>query len=109
MFITSSRLDPGVIAAALESPLLAHHDVERVSRRTDVAPFALRRIAEDPRWSYSPAVRRNVALNPHTPSDLARALLAELTDDDLDRATRSPRVTRPIAEQAAALLRERRR
>ena len=107
-WIVRHPTEPVAVAAVLGSPLLKSSEVERYSRRLDLAPFALRLLAEDPRWARCPAVRRNLALNPHTPPEIARALLAELDDDELRRATACHRVTRPIAEHAAELLRVRR-
>lgn len=100
--------DPAQVGAVLRSPRLLPSEVERISRRIDVPQFVLRMIHEHPVWSRSPRVRRNLALNPRMPFAEARQLLPELADAELEYAGVSRRVSRPIADLAAEILRSRR-
>ena len=100
--------DPAVVGAVLRGPRLLPSEVERISRRIDLPEFVLRMLHEHPVWSRSPRVRCNLALNPRMPFAEASQLLPELADAVLEYAVVSRRVSRPIADRAADILRARR-
>jgi hypothetical protein len=75
--------DPRVIAALLDNPRLTERDVIRLAALRPTNPDVLQLLAGDPRWASRYRVRKALAFNPYTPSQVARLLLPTLLRQDL--------------------------
>ena len=84
---------PDVIRILLDNPALTEADVVRLCARRPVAPEVLAQVFRHPRWVLRYRVRRTLALNPHTPAELALQLLPHLTPADLKELSRASDVS----------------
>jgi hypothetical protein len=76
-------LDPQVLRILLGNPRLTEEDAVRIAARRPNSPAALREVFRSERFVLRYAVRRALAFNPYTPSDLAARLVPLLQRNDL--------------------------
>lgn len=75
--------DPRVVRMLLQNPRVVEQDVVRIAAMRPTSAEILEMIAGHPRWGQRYRVRKTIALNPHTPSLLARQILPTLLTQDL--------------------------
>jgi hypothetical protein len=84
--VASALLAEGVplaVRPALDNPFLAEGHLLQLLARDELAPHVVAAIAEHPRWSHRPGVRMALVRHPATPPACVRALLPELSLDEL--------------------------
>jgi hypothetical protein len=94
--------DPSVLAIALENPRLTEADVVRLAARRPTSTDAQRTIFRCERFIARYAVKRALAFNPYTPSDVAARLVPMLARTDLRALENDPRVAEPVRAIARA-------
>lgn len=100
--------DPQVIALLLGNPRLTESDVVRMAARRPTNPEVQRTIFRSERFITRYEVKRALALNPFTPSDLATRLVPLLTLRDLKQVGEEPSLAPPVRQAAREqLLRKR--
>jgi hypothetical protein len=99
--------DPRVIAQVLNNPRLREQDVVTIAAKRPTTPAVLRTVCRHQRWSSSYRIRKTLAWNPHTPSEIACRLFATLLVQDL-RFIVNAGVLLPEVEQEARSALERR-
>jgi hypothetical protein len=97
--------DEAVLAILLGNPRLTESDVVRVAARRPTSPAAQRVIFASERFIHRYAVKRALAFNPYTPSDLAARLLPLLTQVDLRHVAEAPGLADQVRRSARELLR----
>jgi hypothetical protein len=98
--------DAPVIRALLTNPKLTERDVIVVSAKRPQDPDVLREVSQS-RWIRRYRVKRAIALNPYTPSDLAIRLLSFLSDADLKLVADGGFAAEVVRQAAARLPRSR--
>lgn len=71
--------EPPVVRELLANPRLTEPFVVRIAARRPCRPETLRCVYEDRRWRTNPAVRRALAKNPFSPTELVLKILPQLT------------------------------
>ncbi len=74
---------PDVIRSLLQNPRITEIDVLRICSFRPGVPDVLARVFDNPRWAANPRVRRALAFNPSTPSELTGSLVPLLSTTDL--------------------------
>jgi len=100
--------DPAVIRNLLLNPRATEALVVRVAARRPVPSEVLAEVARSRRFGNRRAVRRALALNPHTPPAVATAILPQLVDGDLQEVAASE-VLHPAVRRAAGAVIEARK
>jgi hypothetical protein len=95
--------DPSVIRLLLANPKLREADVIVIGSRRPQNPDVQREIFASRLWIAAYHVKRTLALNPSTPSDLAVRLLGFLQDADL-RLVASSTELPPVVQSGARTL-----
>jgi len=93
---------PDVVRILLDNPALTEMDVVRMCARRPIAPEVLVQVFRHVRWVLRYRVRRTLALNPYTPSDLAVQLLPHLTAKDVQEVARSGDVSERVRAACSA-------
>ena len=99
---------PDVVAALLDNPNLTEREAVAIAAARPAVPAALARVAEHPRWSTRPGVRRALALNPHTPVHVALRLAVTLGPADWLELAASAELAPALRDHARELLATRR-
>jgi hypothetical protein len=73
---------PDVIRILLDNPQLTEREAVRIAAARPAVPAALALVAEHPRWSVRPMVRRALVLNRYTPIPIALRLVVTLGPAD---------------------------
>lgn len=92
--------DPRVIEILLGNPRILEADVVRLAARRPTHPEAQRAIFRSERFIERYPVKRALAFNPYTPSDLAGRLVPLLTRMDVKALAEDPAVSRTVREAA---------
>lgn len=93
-----------VIALLLDNPRLTERDVITVAALRPTRPEVLQVVAQHPRWSARPAVRKALCCNPATPIAIARRLLPTLLAQDLRHVQEAGALVPALAREVPALL-----
>jgi hypothetical protein len=93
---------PDVVRILLDNPALTELDVVRLCAQRPVLPEVLALVFAHARWIVRYRVRLTLALNPHTPEELALQLLPHLTASDLRAVARSGDVSARVRDACAA-------
>jgi molybdopterin-guanine dinucleotide biosynthesis protein A len=101
--------EPAVLKNLLGNPRVTEREVVRIAAHRPGFPDVLRAVAQSPRFGKRERVRRALARNPYTPSDVAINLLPFLSDSDLREAAEDGAVHVATREAARAILEERRK
>jgi hypothetical protein len=80
---------PDVIRILLDNPALVEDDVVRLCAKRPVPSEVLGVVFRHPRWIVRPRVRLTLALNPHTPEEVALQILPHLSSTELRSVARS--------------------
>jgi hypothetical protein len=75
--------DHRVITLVLDNPRLRERDVVVIASRRPTSAAVLRVISRHQRWSSRYRIRKTLACNPYTPSEIACRLFATLLVQDL--------------------------
>jgi hypothetical protein len=89
---------PDVVDILLDNPALTELDVVRLCAQRPVQPEVLTLVFGHARWIVRYRVRLTLALNPHTPEEIALQLLPHLTATDLRAVARSGDVSARVRE-----------
>ncbi len=102
------RVDPNpmVIRALLQNPKLLEEDAVAIAAGRRTQSDILQVIADDPRWSPRPAVRKALARHPATPSQVALRMIRHLTRRDLREVSASPLVPGLVRVAIGRILQE---
>jgi hypothetical protein len=92
--------DPSVLVIALGNPRLTESDAVRLAARRPTTAEAQRQIFRCERFVSRYAVKRALAFNPFTPSDIAARLVPLLTRPDLKDLMDDPHVAEPVRQMA---------
>jgi hypothetical protein len=87
---------PDVIRVLLDNPALVEDDVVRLCAQRPVPAEILAVVFRHPRWVLRPRVRLTLALNPHTPEEVALQLLPHLGPADLRAVAQSGQVSETV-------------
>jgi len=87
---------PDVIRILLDNPALIEDDVVRLCARRPVPPQVLEQVFQHPRWVLRPRVRLTLALNPHTPDEVALQLLPHLGPAELREVAQSGQLSERV-------------
>jgi len=98
--------DPQVIAILLANPAVTELDVVRMAARRPTTPEAQRAIFASERFIVRYEVKRALAFNPYSPSELAARLVPHLTRVDLKALAMDGAVSEQVREAARETLRE---
>jgi hypothetical protein len=98
--------DPQVIAILLSNPHVTAEDVVRMAARRPTTAAAQRAIFASERFIVRYEVKRALAFNPYTPSELAARLVPHLTRVDLKALSMDGSVSEQVREAARETLRE---
>ena len=99
---TEKRLHVEVV----KNPKVTEAEIAEYSADAQLSPVALRWIAKQRRFARNRLVLNALVTNPATPPDIAVALMASLTNAELQRVARSPRVRENITRAAKKRLME---
>ncbi len=99
--------DPRVITLVLDNPRLREPDVVTIAARRPTSPEVLKAISRHQRWSSRYRVRKTLACNPHTPSEIACRLFATLLVQDLRFIVGSGVLLPEVQEEARKALERR--
>ncbi len=91
----------------LRNPALTEEEVARYAGEIPLAAEAVDFLVRSPKWSLSPKVARNLALNPCTPPDRLNVLLTVLPSNMLRELVQQVTASRRVRAAAAQLLTER--
>lgn len=94
-----------VIRLLLDNPRLVERDAVKIAAMRPTRPEILELVATHRRWASRYPVRVALALNPSTPTHLARRLLPTLQKPDLRLALSASGIDPALREQARELLR----
>ncbi|MFT3921970.1 MAG: hypothetical protein QM778_05500 [Myxococcales bacterium] len=89
---------PDVIRILLDNPALVEDDVVRLCARRPVPAQVLVQVFQHPRWVLRYRVRLALALNPHTPEEVALQLLPHLGPADLREVAQSGQLSERVRE-----------
>jgi len=105
---TVLRVDPNpmVIRALLQNPRMIEEDAVAIAAGRRTQSGILQVIADDPRWSPRPAVRKALARHPATPSQVALRMIRHLTRRDLREVSASPHVPGLVRVAIGRILQE---
>jgi len=92
--------DPSVLEIILVNPRLTESDAVRLAARRPTSGDAQRAIFRCERFISRYAVKRALAFNPFTPSDIAARLVPLLTRPDLKELMNDPHVSEPVRRAA---------
>ena len=95
--------DPSVIRLLLGNPRLTEPNVITIASRRPTHPDIQREVYGARRWIARYRVKRTLALNPWTPTDLAIRLLPFLTGPDLELVSTDAELGAPVRAAAAKL------
>ena len=84
--------DPAVVRILLRNPRITEADVVRVAARRPTSAEIQRAIYRSERFVQRYAVKRALAFNPYTPSNLAARLVPMLTRNDARALAADPQV-----------------
>jgi molybdopterin-guanine dinucleotide biosynthesis protein A len=101
--------DPAVLKNLLVNPRVTEREVVRIAAHRPGFADVLRAVAQSPRFGTRERVRRALARNPYTPSDVAINILPFLSDPDLREAAGDGALHVATREAATAILEERRK
>jgi hypothetical protein len=87
---------PDVIRVLLDNPALVEEDVVRLCARRPVPSQVLVQVFQHPRWVLRYRVRLTLALNPHTPEEVALQLLPHLGPADLREVAQSSQISERV-------------
>ncbi len=87
---------PDVIRVLLDNPALVEDDVVRLCARRPVPAQVLAQVFRHPRWILRYRVRLALALNPHTPEEVALQLLPHLSPADLREVALSAQISKRV-------------
>lgn len=93
---------PDVAQVLLDNPALTEIDIVRLCARRPIHPEVLAQIFRHPRWVLRYRIRLALALNPHTPEEIALQLLPHLTRSDLRAVASSGDVSERVREACSA-------
>jgi hypothetical protein len=96
--------DYRVIRVLLNNPILVERDVVKIAAMRPTRPDVLAELANHRKWASRYSVRKALAANPHTPSSVARRLLATLLRQDLVQLVGAGSVRSEVREVATDLL-----
>ena len=96
--------DPTVLVILLANPRVTEADAVRLAARRPTTKEAQRVLFHCERFIVRYAVKRALAFNPYTPSDLAARLVPLLTRTDLKSLASDSSVAEPVRSAARALL-----
>jgi hypothetical protein len=96
--------DYRVIRILLDNPRLIERDVIKICAMRPTRPEVLQEVARHRRWSSRYSVRKALACNPHTPTPIARRLVATLMQQDLRAVLGAATVPTEIRDSARELL-----
>ena len=99
--------DPRVITHVLDNPRLREQDVVTIAARRPTSPEVLRAVSRHQRWSSRYRIRKTLACNPHTPTEIACRLFATLLVQDLRFIVGSGVLLPEIQEEARKALERR--
>ena len=94
---------PAVIASVLQNSSITERDVLAIASRRPTEPNSQLAVFSCDRWRVRHAVRRALALNPHTPVALAARIMTTLRDADLRDIARDPGLSSTLARHAREL------
>jgi hypothetical protein len=95
---------PDVIRILLDNPQLTEREAVRIAAARPAVPAALALVAEHPRWSVRPMVRRALVLNRYTPIPIALRLVVTLGPADWADVIAAAELPAPVRAAAAARL-----
>jgi hypothetical protein len=95
---------PDVIRILLDNPQLTEREAVRIAAARPAVPAALALVAEHPRWSVRPMVRRALVLNRYTPIPIALRLVVTLGPADWAEVIAAAELPAPVRAAAAARL-----
>jgi hypothetical protein len=95
---------PDVIRILLDNPQLTEREAVRIAAARPAVPAALALVAEHPRWSVRPMVRRALVLNRYTPIPIALRLVVTLGPADWADVSAAAELPAPVRAAAAARL-----
>jgi hypothetical protein len=87
---------PDVIRILLDNPALVEDDVVRLCARRPVPSQVLVQVFQHPRWILRYRIRLTLALNPHTPEDVAVQMLPHLAPSDLREVAQSGQLSERV-------------
>jgi hypothetical protein len=96
--------DPAVLAILLGNPRTTEADVVRIAARRPTSAQIQRTLYRCERFVQRYAVKRALAFNPYTPSDVAARLVPALTRPDTRALADDPQVAETIRKLARSLL-----
>jgi hypothetical protein len=96
--------DPRVVHEVLRNPRLREWEVLAIASRRPCPEEVFRLLACSENWVQRPAVRLAMALNPHTPPQLALGLTVLLTGPELDEVRQRTRLHPAVREGAVQIL-----
>jgi len=99
--------EPEVIRALLSNSRLTEQEVVLIAALRPQTPANLREVFRARRWSSRYHVRRALAMNPHTPGEIAVRVLAFLTTLDLAEVAADAQLGPAVRREAKALRRRR--
>ena len=97
--------DPSVVEILLANPRLTETDVVRIAARRPTTPELQRAVYRCERFVQRYPVKRALAFNPYTPSDVAARLVPMLTRSDARALAADPQVAETVRKLAQSLLR----
>jgi hypothetical protein len=100
-------LNPAVIRNLLRNPRIVERDVVRIAALRPTNGRVLHEVYRCTRWISRYPVKKAIVFNPHTPADIALALLSHMMRQDLRVAATSSKLSEEIKLGARALLDER--
>ncbi|MCB9759641.1 MAG: hypothetical protein H6739_07345 [Alphaproteobacteria bacterium] len=99
--------NPQVIRILLNNPWLRERDVLFIAAKRPTTPEVLTVVARHRRWASRYRIRKALACNPYTPSQLAQQLLGTLLSQDLRFIAATGVLSDEVRAQAEHLLRTR--
>jgi hypothetical protein len=97
--------DPSVVEILLANPRLTETDVVRIAARRPTTAELQRAVYRCERFVQRYPVKRALAFNPYTPSDVAARLVPMLTRRDARALAADPQVAETVRKLAQSLLR----
>lgn len=94
--------DPGVIRNLLQNPRIIERDVVKIAARRPGDARILTLLFHHPRWGRNKQIQLALVMNPYTPVDIARSLVAVLDRETARQVAREPNLHEAVRARAAA-------
>lgn len=103
LIFDSNRL---VQTLVLKNPRINEAEIEALAQNKNASEYVLRGISDNKNWTRHYNIKRNLAANPKTPTDLSLKWLKHLHAHDLKRLSKSRELAQVVASSARRRLTE---